>query len=112
MAFKGKAVVLGDLVLAFFDIGIRKLNNLAAIRTDQVIVMIAVIKFEHSLAAVKLTANQDAGLFKLRENAIHGRQTDVHVFVDQGSIHIFSAKMALVSLAKNIENLETREGRF
>src|SRR5690606_39958573 len=87
-------------------------NNLAAIRTDQVIVMIAVVKFEHSLAAVKLTANQDAGLFKLRENAIHGRQTDVHVFVDQGSIHIFSAKMALVGLAKNIENIETREGRF
>lgn len=112
MAFKGKAVVLGDLVLAFFDIGIRKLNNLAAIRTDQVIVMIAVVEFKDGLAAVELAAHQNASLFELGEDTVNRCQADIDIFGDEGPVHIFSALMSFIGASENVEDFEARKGRL
>jgi hypothetical protein len=43
VAFKRKAFFLGNFLLAFFNFGIGKLDYLAAIGANQVIVMIAVV---------------------------------------------------------------------
>jgi hypothetical protein len=60
VAFQRETVVLGDLLLALFDVRIRELDYRAAIRADQVIVVVAIVQFEDGLAAVELAASQDA----------------------------------------------------
>ena len=65
MAFKRIAIRACDLVLALFDFVIRKLSDLAAMRADQMIVVIAIIELKDRLAPVKLTPRQDPRLLKL-----------------------------------------------
>ena len=43
MALEREAVIARHAVLAFFDIRIGKLNNLSAMRSDEVIMVITVI---------------------------------------------------------------------
>ncbi len=66
MAFQREAVVLGDLVLALFDIDVVEFDDLSAVRADKVIVVIPVVQLEHGLAAVELAARRDARLLELR----------------------------------------------
>lgn len=112
MAFQRKTVILGDLVLALFDVGIREFLDLAAIRADEVIVMVAVIEFKHGLAAVELTAYQYSRLFKLGQDPIHRREANIDIFGNEGAIDIFSALMTFVGSAKNIKNLQAGKRRL
>ena len=47
---------LGDGLLAVFDLGVVKLFDLAAVKADQVVVVLAFIELEHRLATLKLAA--------------------------------------------------------
>ena len=112
MAFQRKPEVLGDFVLPFFDIGIGKLDDFAAIGADQVVVVIAVVEFEDRLAPIELAAHQNARLFELRKYAIDGGQPDIDVFTDEGPVNVFCALMAMVGFAKYIKNFQARERRL
>ena len=82
MALEGKPVFFGHPMLAFFDFRIGKFHHPAAIGADQVIMVITIVQFKHGFAAIELTAQQNAGLFKLGQNAIDSRQANVHVLRD------------------------------
>ena len=66
---------LGHRVLTSFNFRIVKLLDPTAIKADQVVVMLAFVEFVDSLAALKVTARQNAGLFKLRQYPVHRGQT-------------------------------------
>jgi hypothetical protein len=112
VAFHGEAIIFGDFMLAFFDVGIGELDHLAAIGTNEVIVVVAIVQFEYRLAAVELAAYQYAGLFELGQYTVNRSQADIDIFVDEGAIDIFGALMALICFAKNIEDLEARKCRL
>jgi hypothetical protein len=112
VAFQRETSILGNLVLPLFDFVISKFDDLAAIGADEVIVMISVVEFEHSLAAVELTANKYAGLLELGEHPVNGGQTYIDVFCNQCPVNVLSALVAEVGPPKNIKNLEARERRL
>ena len=66
MVGDSEALSLGNRLLALFDLGIVKLFDLAAVKANQVIVVLAFVEFIDRLAALKLAATQNAGLFELR----------------------------------------------
>ena len=58
MIVDGEAAFLGNTVLAFFDFSVYKLFDFATLQTNQMIVVIAVIEFEHCLVAIEMVAHQ------------------------------------------------------
>ena len=60
-----EALGLGDRLLAVFDLGIVKLFDLAAVKANEVIMVLAFVEFIHRFAAFKLAAAQNTGLFEL-----------------------------------------------
>src|SRR5690606_27970392 len=82
VAFQYEAVIFRDLVLAAFDLFVAELDDIVAMGTDEVIVVVTVIELEYCLATIKLTAHKNAGLLKLSQYAIHRRKADVDVLCD------------------------------
>lgn len=85
-----ETALLGDLVLAPLDLFIEELFNKAAIKTHQVIMMIALVKLEHRLAGLEVVAAQDACLFELRQHPVYRCQSNIKIFGQQQLVDIFS----------------------
>ena len=66
MVCDGEPLSLGDGLLAVFDFGVVKLLDLTAVKADNMIVVLAFVEFIDRLAALKLAATQNTGLFELR----------------------------------------------
>ena len=66
MVRDSEALGLGDRLLAAFDLGVVKLFDLAAIKANEVVVVLAFVELVNRFAALKLAATQNAGLFELR----------------------------------------------
>ena len=109
MALEPKPGVARDLVLTFFDIGIGKFRNPAAVGTNEVIVVFTIVEFKDGLPAIKLAACQNAGLFKLRQHPIHGGQSDFDAFTNQHPINILGAQVALARFVEDIQDLQARK---
>ena len=105
-----KSALFGDAMLAFFDFTIEKLFDFSALQTDEVIVVIALIKFEHRLVAVEVMADQQACLFKLGQHAVNRGQTDIQVFFGQHPVDFFGRHVALVALLEQVENFQSGQG--
>src|SRR5271155_3973173 len=80
-------------VLAVLDAAVHELFHLAAVNTHDVIVVGAVIEFEHRHAAFEMMAGHEAGSLELGENAVNGSQTDVLVGHQELFVNVFSAHM-------------------
>src|SRR5690625_4933138 len=93
MAFQLKTEIISDVILPFFYFWVRKLDHPGAMRADEMIMLITIIELKHCLAAIKLTACQDACLLKLRQNPIHSGQANVHLLCDQKPVDILGAEM-------------------
>ena len=65
MVRDGEALGLSNCLLAIFDFGVVKLFDLAAVKANDVVVVLAFVEFVDRLAAFKLAAAQNAGLFEL-----------------------------------------------
>lgn len=68
--------------------------------------MIAVIELKNRLAAIKLTARQDASLFELRQHAINRRKPDLDILTNQDTIDVLGAQVTLTRLMKYIHNFQ------
>lgn len=66
MVRDSEALGLGDRLLAAFDFGVVKLFYLAAVKADQMVVVLAFVELVYRLAAFKLAAAQNTGLLELR----------------------------------------------
>jgi hypothetical protein len=98
MFMNGKAAFFRGFFLAFFDLFIAKLFYTPTLQADDMIVMPALIQFEHRLIAFEVMPDQQAGLFKLGQHAVYGRQTDILAAVKQYAVNIFRGKMSAVAV--------------
>lgn len=105
-----KAALAGDGILAFLDFRVVEFLDPAAINADQMIVMLAAVDFEHGLARFEKMAFQQPCLFELREYAINGRQSDIHVFGNQHPVNVFRRHVALRCFLEQFKDLQAREG--
>ena len=96
--------LLGNAVLALLDFSVDELFNLAALQTNQVVVVITMVEFEYRLVTIKVMAHQQARLLKLRKHAIYRGQPDILAIISQQSIHFFCSHVALVALLEQIED--------
>ena len=62
---------------------------MTALYADQVIVMIALVELEDGLAAFEVMADEQPGLFELRQHTIDRGQSDVGAFLQQRLVNIF-----------------------
>ena len=103
---------LGDLFLTLFDGVIHELFDAAAVKTDDMIVMRSLVELEHGHAVFKMMARHQAGGLELREHAVHGREADVLVRLDQALVDALSRHMTSRAALENLENLEPRTRDF
>lgn len=66
------AVFSRDFRLAFFDFFVDKFDDLTAHHTNQMIVMMSVVKLENRCAVFKISARQNTGRSKLGQNTVDG----------------------------------------
>jgi hypothetical protein len=66
MVCDSEALSLGDRLLALFDLGVIKLLHFAAVKANQVVVVLAFVELVHRFSTLKLAAAQNTGLFELR----------------------------------------------
>ncbi len=104
-----EAMLFGDLLLALFNDGVAKLNHLAGLSTDHVVVVIITRHFENSVTALKIMAQHQACGFKLREYSIHRRQTYVVTVFEQFFVDILRAQVVFLSVLENVKNLDSRQ---
>ena len=107
-----ETAVLGNGFLAFFDLGVVKLLDAAAIDADQVIVVLAVVDFENGLAGFEEVTLEQPSLFKLGKDAVDGGQSNIHVFSDQRAIDVFCRHVTLGAFFEQLKNLQSGESRF
>lgn len=106
----GESVLLRDLDLTALDFGIVELFHLAALNADEVIVMMPLVEFEHRLARFEKVPFQQTGVLELRQYAINGRQTDVHVFLQQRLVDVFRTHVTHIGTLEQLEYLEPGQG--
>jgi len=104
VALKRETMLGGDLVLPLLNLWIRELDHRAAMRTNQVIMMVTIVELKYGLYAIKLAATENASLLELCEHPIHRGQTDVDLIGQKNPIDIFGTEVSLLRASKNIEN--------
>ena len=113
--FKFVAVFARDFFKAFGYGFVIELNDFTGFHTDEVIVMVAVVNFKDAVVAFEVVPFEDARLFELGENAVHGGEADVFIRFEQDFIHVFRAEVAIVvrSLAfHDFKDFHPRPGHF
>lgn len=104
MALKRETMLGGNFVLPLLDLRVRELDHRAAMRTNQVVVMVTIVELKYGLHAIKLTAAENASLLELREHPIHRGQTDVDLISQKNPIDILGTEVSLLGASKNIED--------
>lgn len=102
-----------DLGLKFLNRLILKFFYLAALHTDQVVMVISAVQFKDRITAFKVMAHNQTGGFKLRENAVNRGEPDFFTFADQGLEDVFGAEVLnVVGTLQDFENLDAGQGDF
>src|SRR5262249_12828575 len=96
-------------VLSLFNARIHELFDSAAVQTDDVIVVGAVVQLEDGHAVLEMMARNQASRLELRQNAVHGREADVLVAVEEGAVDVFGRQMTGCAALQNLQNLEARQ---
>lgn len=108
----GKAALGGDQVLALLDFRIVKFFNFPAIDADQMVMVRTLVQLKYSLTCFEVITVQNLRLFELREDAIHGGESDIHVVVQQDLVDILGGEVAYGAVLKDFQNFQTRQGRL
>ena len=96
--------------LPLLDFFVEELLDTTALQTDDVIVMAALVQFEHSLAAFEMMAYQQAGLLELGQYAIDRGQSDVLTGSQQNLVDVFRRQMPLLAVLEQAEHLQSGQG--
>ena len=94
--FEFVAVFTCNFFEAFSNGFVIEFNDFTGFHTDEVIVVIAVVDFKDAVVAFEVVPLEDARLFELGENAVHGGEADVFIRFEQDFIHVFRAEVAIV----------------
>ena len=77
MILDHKAYFRRCFMLLLFNLGFDKLEDLAALNTDHMVVMGGIIQFKHSRAPLELMPNYEARRFELGQLPVYGREADL-----------------------------------
>ncbi len=103
-------LVLGrDSALAIFDTGVHELFDLAAVKTNDVVVVLALVELEHRGRTLEVVPCDQPGRLELRQNPVNGRQPDVLVRFEQMLIYVLGAHVARRRGAEDLQDLQPRQ---
>jgi outer membrane protein assembly factor BamE len=85
---------------------------MAALHADQMVVMLALIEFEHRFVGFKMVTDQQSRLLKLGEHAINGGEPGVGALFLQQLVHILRRQMAHTAALEQLEYAQPRHGRL
>ena len=106
----GETACLRNLFLAFFDLAVVELLDMAALQADQVVVMAAAVEFEHRLAGFEVVALEQPGLLELGQHPVDSGEPGVGAFLDQFFVDVLGGKVAYRAFFKQLENAQSRQG--
>ena len=107
-----EAMFLRNGMLATLDFFVVKLFYMAALQAKQVVVMAAPVEFVNRFVIVEVMPNQNAGMFKLGQYAVHRGEADIDAIGHQQTIHIVGGQMALIGLFEQGEDFQAWTGDF
>jgi hypothetical protein len=116
MPIHGKGVFLesktqgfGNFLLAPLNRGINKFLYVTTVKANKVIVVRTLIELINrptiAFAGLKMTAEQEACLFKLGEYSIYRSQANIFVLFGHGHEDFFGAEMGAWMLMKKVQDL-------
>src|SRR5690554_2518833 len=73
------------------------------------VVMAAFVNLEYGVRRLKVAADQDASLLKLRQNAINRCQSHIDAFILQKTINILGREVFSLALVKKLQNPQPRQ---
>ncbi len=107
-----KAEPLGDSALAILDARLHELLNPTAIQAHDVIVVFPQIQLENGHAVLEMLASHESRGFKLGQDAINSRESNVLMLLEKLSIDVLGAQVAHAAARQNVENPHSGNGRF
>ncbi len=105
-----EAALAGDAVLALLDATVDELFHLAAVQTDNVVVVITPIQLEYGHAVFEvMTGNQARGL-KLGQHAVYRGEPDVLIGTEQRLVNVFRRLVpGAATPLEDFENFQPRQ---
>ena len=99
----------GDGVLALLDYLIAELLDPAAVYADDMIMVPALIEFEHRLSTLEIMAFDQTGGFKLGQYPVDRGQADLLAGFQQGLVDFFRRKMSMDMRLQHLQDLHPRQ---
>ena len=82
--------------LSLFDPRVIKFLDTPALQTDEVVVVVALVQFEHGLAGFEMMTDEEACTLELGQHAVYGGEADVRTIGQQLSINVLCGEMSHV----------------
>jgi outer membrane protein assembly factor BamE (lipoprotein component of BamABCDE complex) len=98
--------------LALLDCRIIELFDVAAFDAHDVIVVATLLQLEHRFAAFEVMADEQPGLFELREHAVNRSEPRVRSFLQQRLVYVFGRKVANFAFLEDLQDPQARQGSF
>lgn len=110
----GDLVTLGgcDLLLALLDLLIHELIHSSAFHAYDVVMMIALVQFEHRVTALEMMTCDQAGGLELRQHPVHRRQSYVIAGFKQRLVHVLRAHVTRITAFQDLQDLDPRQSHF
>jgi hypothetical protein len=74
--------------------------------------VLTVVQFEYGVATFKIVAGYESGRLKLRQDAVHGRQPNIFIGLQQILVYILRAEVPVLGLFEDFQNLQARQCDF
>jgi len=101
-----KSQAFGRLVLQRFDRIVGELFDVAAVHTDDMIVMLTPVQLEHRRSTLEMMTGDEAGRLKLGEDTVDGGKSDILVRVEQAAVNIFRGQVMPRFHREDVQNLD------
>lgn len=105
-----EAEFVGHGSLTLLDLRIDELLDVAAIDTENVIVVGPGIQLEDCHAVFEMVSRHEPRSLELRQHAIHRRQADVLAQIDEPPVDVLGRHMAIDRRFENVEDFDAWRG--
>ena len=104
-----EAEPLGDGALPLFDVLVAEFLDPPAFQTQNMVVVFALIEFEHGMATLEMMAPDQPGRLELSENPVYGRQADFFPGLLQRPKNFLGGQVQTVLMLQHIQNFHARQ---
>jgi hypothetical protein len=94
---------LGDLDLAFLNVGIVELFDVAALHTNDMIVVAALLQLENGFAGLEVMAYEEPRLLELRKNTVDRREARIGALLEERLVDVLRGEMAHGAFLEDFE---------